>query len=175
MKGSYKLSAVVDASLEKWTFKPLHQQGRVESVQSLSHVWLFATPWTAACQASLSITISRSLLKLISFESVMLSNHLILCYPLLLLPSTFPSIRVFPSESAHCMRWPKYWNFSFSISLPNEYSGLISFRTTGLIPSLCTGFSIVLSSIAVWKHQFFGAQPSLWSHSCIRTWLLGKP
>ena len=105
----------------------------------------------------------------------MLSNHLILCYPLLLLPSTFPSIRVFPSESAHCIRWPKYWNFSFSISLPNEYSGLISFRTTGLIPSLCTGFSIVLSSIAVWKHQFFGAQPSLWSHSYIRTWLLGKP
>ena len=85
------------------------------------------TPWTAARQASLSITISRSLLKLISFESVMPSNHPILCYPLLLLPSIFPGIRVFPSESALCIVWPKFWNFSFSISLSNEYSGRISF------------------------------------------------
>ena len=98
------------------------------SVQSLRYVWLFATPWTAACQTSLSITNSWSLLRLISIESVMPSNHLILCRPLLLLPSIFPSIRVFSNESALCIRWPKYWNFSFSISLSNEYSGLISFR-----------------------------------------------
>ena len=98
------------------------------SVQSLSHVRLFATPWTAACQASLSITNSRSSLKLMSIESVMPSSHLILCHPLLLLPSVFPSIRVFSSESALHIRWPKYWSFSFSISPSNEYSGLISFR-----------------------------------------------
>ena len=95
------------------------------SVQSLSRVQLFATPWTAAHQASLSFTISRSLLKLISIELVMPSNHLVLCHPLLL-PSIFPSIRVFSNESALCIRWPKYW--SFSISSSNEYSGLISFR-----------------------------------------------
>ena len=88
--------------------------------------WLFATPWTAACQASLSINSSQSLLKLLSIESVMPSNHLILCPPLLLLPSIFPSIRVFSNESALCIRWPEYWSFSFSPS--NEYAGLISFR-----------------------------------------------
>ena len=103
-------------------------QSQFTSVQLLSHVWLFVTPWTAACQASLSITNSRSLLKLTSIESVMPSNHLILCRPLLLLPSTFPSIRVFSNESALHIRWPKYWSFSFNISLSNEYSGLISFR-----------------------------------------------
>ena len=96
-------------------------------VQSLSRVQLFATPWTAVCQASLSITNSRSLLKLMSIESVMPSNHLILCHPLLL-PSIFPSIRVFSNESVLCIRWPKYWSFSFNISLSNEYSELISFR-----------------------------------------------
>ena len=97
-------------------------------VQSLSRVRLFATPWTAACQASLSSIISQSLLKLISTESMMPSNHLILCCPLLLLPSIFPSIRVFSNESALHIRGPKYWIFSFSISPSNEYSGLISFR-----------------------------------------------
>ena len=97
------------------------------SVQLLSHVQLFATPWTAACQASLSIANSQNLLKLMSIESVMPFNHLILCHPLLLLPSIFPSIRVFSDESALCIRWPKYWSFSFSISPSNEYSGLISF------------------------------------------------
>ena len=97
-------------------------------VQLLSCVLLFATSWTAACQASLSFTISQSLLKLMSIESVMPSNHF-LCRPLLPLPSIFPSIRVFSNESALHMRWPKYWSFSFSISLSNEYSGLISFRT----------------------------------------------
>ena len=98
------------------------------SVQSLSRVWLFAIPWTAACQASLSITHSWSLLKLMSIESVMPSNHLILCHPLLLPPSIFPRIRVFSNESVLCIRWPKYWSFSFSIRPSNEYSGLISFR-----------------------------------------------
>ena len=98
------------------------------SVQWLSRVWLFATPWTAAHQASLSITNSWSLLRLMSIESVMPSNHLILYRPLLLLPSIFPSIRVFSNESALCIRWPKYWSFSFNISPFNEYSGLISFR-----------------------------------------------
>ena len=93
---------------------------------------LFATPWTAARQASLSITNSQSLLKLTSIESVMPSNHLILYRPLLLLPSIFPSIRVFSNESVLCIRWPKYWSFSFSISPSNEYSGLISFRMDGL-------------------------------------------
>ena len=94
----------------------------------LSHVQLFVTPWTAARQASLSITNSLSLLKLISIESVMSSNHLILCHPLLLLPSIFPSIRVFSDESVLHIRWPKYWSFSFSISPSNEYSELIPFR-----------------------------------------------
>ena len=91
-------------------------------------VWLFVTPWTAACQASLSITKSQSLLKLMSIESVVPSNHFILCRPLLLLPSVFPSIRVFSNESALHIRWPKYWSFSFSISPSNEHPGLISFR-----------------------------------------------
>ena len=98
------------------------------SVHSLTGVQLFATPWTAPRQASLSITNYRRLLKLISIMSVIPSNHLILCHPLLLLPSTFPSIRVFSNELVLCIRWPKYWSFSFSISPSNEYSGLISFR-----------------------------------------------
>ena len=98
------------------------------SVQLLRYVQLFVTPWTAACQASLSITNSWSLLKLMFIELVMPSNHLLLCCPLLLLPSIFPSIRVFSNESVLHIRWPKYWSFSFSISPSNEYSGLISFR-----------------------------------------------
>ena len=101
---------------------------KFNSVQSLSHVQLFVTPWAAACQASLFITNSWSLLKLTSIESVMPSNHLIPCCPLLLSPSIFPSIKVYSSESVLCIRWPKYWSFSFSISPSNEYSGLISFR-----------------------------------------------
>ena len=100
----------------------------VSSVQSLSHVWLFAIPWTAECQASLSITNSQSLLKLMSIKSVMPSNHLILCRPLLLLLSIFPSIRGFSNESVLRIGWPKYWSFNFNISPSKEYSGLISFR-----------------------------------------------
>ena len=98
------------------------------SVQSLSHVRLFATPWTAACQASLSITKSQSLLRLTSIKLMMPSNHLILCHPFLLLPSIFPNLRIFPKESVLRIRWPKYWSFSFNISPSNEYSVLISFR-----------------------------------------------
>ena len=101
-------------------------------VQLLCFIWLFVTPWTAARQASLTFTISQSLLKLMSKESVMPSNHLLFCHPLLLLPSVFPSIRVFSSESALLIRWPKYWSFSYSISPSNEHPGLISFRTDWL-------------------------------------------
>ena len=133
-----------------------------------------ATPWTAAHQASLSITNSQSLSKLMSIESVMQSNHVILCRPLLLLPSIFPSIKVFSNESAFCIRWPKYWNFSLSISPSNGYSGLIS-GLTGLIPLLSKGLWRVFFSTKIQKHQFFGIQPSLWSSSHIHTWLLKKP
>ena len=107
---------------------PVRSFENISSVQSLSHVQLFVTPWTAARQASLSITNSRNLLILMSIESVMPSNHFILCHPLLLPSSIFPSIRVFSNESVFRIRWPKYWSFSFSISPSNEYSGLISFR-----------------------------------------------
>ena len=109
------------------------------SVQSLSRVQLFVIPWTATCQASLSITNSRRLLKLMSIESVMPFNHLILCCPLLLLLSIFPSIKVFSSESVLHIRWPNYWSFSFSISPSNEYSGLISFRMDWLDPLAVQG------------------------------------
>ena len=108
-------------------------------VKSLSCVRLFATPWTTACQASLSITNSWSLLKLMSIELVMPSNHLILCRPLLLLPSIIPSIRVFSNESLLRIRWPKYWSFSFNISPSNEHSGLISFRMNWLDPLAVQG------------------------------------
>ena len=142
----------------------LHQ---FSSVQSLSHVRLFATPWTTARQASLSITNSQSPPKPISIESVMPSNHLILCHPLLLLTSIFPNISVFSNESALRIRWPKYW--SCSISPSNEYSGLISFRIDWLISLPSKGLSRNFSSTTVWKHQLFSAQPSLWSnsHSCM--------
>ena len=103
-----------------------------ESVQLLSHVWLFSTPWTAAHKASLSITNSQSLLKLMFIESVMPSNHLIFCHPLLLLSSIFPSIRVFSNESVLCISWPGYWSFSFNISPSSAYSGLISFKMNWL-------------------------------------------
>ena len=120
---------VTDKSLTKKSWIQDDKEERSSSVQfSRSVMSDSATPWTAACQASLSITNSWSLLKLMSIESVMASNHLILCHPLLLLPSIFPSIRVFSNESALRIRWPKYWTFSFNISPSNEYSGLISFR-----------------------------------------------
>ena len=114
-------------SMLHWNMTMFSDQG-ISSVQSLSHVCLVAAPWTAACQASLSIINTQSLPKLVSIESVMPSNHLILCRPLLLLPSIFPRIRVFSSESVLCIRWPKYWSLSFNISPSNEYPRLISFR-----------------------------------------------
>ena len=127
------------------------------SVQLLSCIRLFATPWTAACQASLSITNCRSLLKLMFIESVTPFSHLILCRPLLLLPPIHPSIRVFSNESTLCMRWPKYWSFHFSISPSNEYSGQISFR----ISLQSKGLSRAFSKITVQRHQFFGTQFSI--------------
>ena len=127
-----------------------------------------ATPWTAACQASLSITNTWSFLKLMSIEVVMPSNHL-------LLPSIFPSIRVFSNESDLHIRWPKHWSFSFSISPSNEYLELIPLGLTGLISLQPKGLSRAFSNTTVQKHQFFGAQPSLWSNSHIHTWLLAKP
>ena len=146
------------------------------SVQSLSHVRLFATPWTAAHQACLSITNSWSPPKPMSTESVMPSNHLILCRPLLLLPSIFPSVRVFSNESALRTRWPKYWSFSFNISPSNEHPGLISFRMDWLDLLAVQGtLKSLLSSYTVQRHQFFGAQLSLWSGSHAHTWLLEKP
>ena len=138
----------------------------VSSVQSFSRVRLFATPWIAAHQASLSNNNSQSLPKLMSIESVMPSNHLILCHPLLLLPSIFPSIRVFSNESALCIRWPKYWSFSSSISPSNEHPGLISFRidwldllaVQGTLKSLLQHHSSKASIL--WCSAFFVVQLS---------------
>ena len=131
------------------------------SIQSLSHVQLLATLWAAARQASLPITSSWSPLKLMSVESVMPSNHLILCHPLLLLPSVFPSIRVFSKESALRIRWPKYWSFSFSFSPSNEYSGLISFRMDWLDLLAVQGTLKSLLQHHSSKASIFGAQLSL--------------
>ena len=139
----------------------------LSSVQSLTRVQLFATPWTATCQASLSITSFQSLLKLMSIESVMPSNRLILCHPHLLLPSIFPSIQVFSSESVLHIRWPKYWSLSFSISPSNEYLGLIYLGLIGLISLQSKGLSRVFSSTTGQKRQFFSTQLSLWSNSHI--------
>ena len=125
------------------------------SVQLLSCVRLFAIPWTTVCQASLSITNSRSLLKLMSIESVMPSNHLILFHPLLLPPSIFPSFRVFSKESVLRTMRPKYWNFSFSISPSNEYSGLISFRMDWLNLLAVQGTLKISSNTTVQKHQCY--------------------
>ena len=135
-------------------------------VRSLSHVWLFATPWTAAHQASLSFTVSRSLCKLKSVKSVMPSNRVVLCCPLLLLPSVFRSIRVFPSESAVHIRWPKYWSFTFSISPSKDYSELILFRidwfdllaVQGTLKSLLQHHSLKVS--VLWHSPFFMVQIS---------------
>ena len=134
--------------------------GPSSSVWALSCVRLFVTPWTAARQASLSITNSWSLLKLMSIESVMPSNHLILCHPLFLLPPILPSIRVFSNESVLRMRWPKYWSFSFSISPSNNIQDWFPFGLTGWISLQSKGCSRVFSNTTVQKHQFFGAQLS---------------
>ena len=150
------------------------------SVQSLSRVRLFSTPWIAARQASLSSTNSRSSLKLTSIESVTPSSHLILCCPLLLLPPIPPSVRVFSNESTLRMRWPKYWSFSFSIIPSKEIPGLISDdqddpEWTGWISLQSKGLSRVFSNTTVQKHQFFSAQLSSQSNSHIHTWPQEKP
>ena len=142
-------------------------------VQLLSCVWLIVTPWTAAHQASLSFTISHKLLRLMSIELVMSSNHLILCHPLLLLPSIFPSLRVFSNKLALCIRWPKYWSFSFNISPSNEYSELISFRIAwldllavhGTLKSLLQHHSSKVS--VLWCSAFFMVQLSS-MHDCFK-------
>ena len=141
----------------------------INIVQSLSCVQLIVTPWTASRQASLSITNSWSLLELVSIESVMPSNHLILCHPLLLLSSIFPSFRVFSNESVLHIRWPKYWSFSFSISPSNDCSGLISFRIDWFDLLAVQGTLKSLPQHHSSKHQFFGTQLSLWSNSHIHT------
>ena len=145
---------------EKWV---PHQSVLFSSVQSLSRVWLFVTPWTAARQASLSITSSLSLLKLISIKSVMLSSLLILCHPLLFPPSIFPNTRVFSNESAVHIRWPKYWSFSFHIALPMNIQDWFPLGWTDWISLQSKGLSRVFSNTTVQKHQFFGAQPILGS------------
>ena len=145
------------------------------SVQSLGHVRLFATSWTTARQDSLSITNSWSLPKPMCIESVMPSNHLILCCPLPLLPSIFPSIRVFSNESALRIKWPKYLSFSFNISPSNEHPGWSPLWWTGWISLQSKGLSRVFSSTTFQKHQFFNALPSFLSSSHICTWLLVRP
>ena len=160
--GSLWLSAL---QIQKWTkAKSLPSFSFVAAVKSLSHVLLFATPWTAACHVSLSITISLSFLKLMSIEWMMPSNHLILCHPPLLLPSVFPSIRVFSHESALRIRWPKNW--SFSISPSKEYSGLISCRidwcdfraVQGTLKSLLQHHSLIASVLWCSVYQFTDGQ-----------------
>ena len=161
--------------MDEWIKKMwyLHKtEYSASSVQLLSCVWLFATPWAAACQASLPITNSQSLLKPMSIESVMPSNHLILCHPLLLLPSIFPSIRVFSNKSVLRIKWPKYWSFSFNISSSSEYSGLISFRMDWL--DLLAGQGTLKSLLGhhrskasiLWRSAFFTVQLS---HPCMTT------
>ena len=151
-----------------WTHLHLWKSKREGSyvgivVQLLSRVWL-CNPWTAAHHPSLSFTISWSLLKLVSIESVMLSNHLILCRPLLLLSWIFPSIRVFSSESALRIRWPKYWSFSFSISPSNEYSGLISFQVD------CFDLTVCLCVYPVRLHSSLGQGLCLVSWTTLYFW-----
>ena len=141
----------------------------ISSVQLLSHVRLFVTPWTVAHQASLSVTNSWNLLKLMSIKLVMPSNHLILCHPLLLPPSIFPSIKVFSNRSAFPNRWPKYWSFSFNISPSNAHSVMISLGWTGWISLLSKGLSRVFSNTTVQKHQCFSTQLSSQCNTHIRT------
>ena len=159
--------------IKEWTLYRFWKS--FSSVQSLSCVRLFASPWIAAQQASLSITNSQSSLNLMSIELVMPSSHLILCHPLLLLPSIPPRIRVFFNESTLRMRWPKYWSFSFSISPSKEIPGLISSEWTGWISLQSKGLSRVFSNTTVQKHQFFSTQLSSQSNSHSHTWRWEKP
>ena len=158
-----------------WVAMQIFSYTQFSSVQSLSRVRLFATPWIAACQASLSITNSWSSRRLMSIESVMPSGHLILCRPLLLLPPIPPSIRVFTNESTLRMRWPKYWSFSLASVLPVNTQDWSPLGWTGWISLQSKGLSRVFSNTTLQKHQFFSAQPSSQSNSHIHTWPLEKP
>ena len=167
----------IPKDLKKWyrVFGRYSGYSVSQSVQSLSRVWLFATPWIAAHQASLSITNSWSSLRLTSIETVMPSSHLILCRPLLLLPPISPSIRVFSNESTLHMRWPKYWSFSFTSFLPKKSQGWSPSEWTGWISLQSKGLSRVFSNTTVQKNHFFGTQLSSQSNSHIHTWPLEKP
>ena len=162
----FSLMSVILKFMSSFSFLTLFSV-QFSSVQSLSRVQLFATSWIAACQASLSITNSQSSPKLMCIESVMPSSHLILCRPLLLLPSIPPSITVFSNESTLRMRWPKYWSFSLSISPSNEHSGLVSFKIDWLDLLAVQGTLKSLLQHHSSKHQFLSAQLSLWSGSLI--------
>ena len=142
---------------------------------AVTQLRLTASPWTVACQASLCFTVSHSLLKLMYIELVMSFNHLILCRPLLLLPSIFSSIRVFSNESAFCIRWPSIGVSASASVLPMNIQGWFPLGLTDWISLLSKGLSRVFSSTTVWKHQFLCTQSSLWSNSHICTWLLEKP
>ena len=144
-------------------------------VQLLGCVLLLVTPWTGAHQCSRLFTISWSLIKLLSIEAVMSSNHLILCCPFLLLPSIFPSTRVFTNESVLLIRWPKYWVLASASVLPMNIQDWFPLGLTDWISLLSKGLSRVFSNTTLQKHQFFGTQLSLWSNSHIHTWLLEKP
>ena len=159
MKDHYIKKSLAPIFIDK--FRRATWSAPLSSVQPLSHVRLFATPWTAARQASLSITNPWSLLTLMSIESVIPSNHLILCHPLLLLPSIFPSLKVFSNESVLHVRWPNYWSFSFSINPSNEHSVLIAFRMDWLDLLAVQGTLKSLLQTTVQNHQFFGTQLSL--------------
>ena len=170
-----EMSSVVWYCGHFWLRKVTNHSVQFSSVQSLSRVWLFATPWTAAHQASLFIPNSQSSPKLKSIKSVMPSSHLILCCPLFLLLPIPPSIRGFSNESTLRMRWPQYWSFSFSIIPSKEIPGLISFRMDWLDLLAIQGTLKNLLQHTVQKHQFFGAQLSSQSNSHIHTWPLEKP
>ena len=142
---------------------------------SLSHVWLFVTPWTAACQASLSFTVSRSLRKLMSIEPVMLSNHLILCCPFSSCSQSFPASGSLPVSQLFISGGQSLWASALASVIPMNIQGWLPWGLTGLIYLWSRVLSIVFSSTTVWKHQFFGTQPPLWSNSHIHKWLLEKP
>ena len=168
----YRHIKINDAIRHGWV--PCEWHITLSSVQSLSRVWLFVTPWIAACQASLSITNSHSSLKLTSIKSVMPSSYLILCHPLLLLPPIPPSIRVFSNESTLLMRWPNTGVSALASFLPRKSQGWYLSEWTGWISLQSKGLSRVFSNTTVQKHPFFGAQPSSQSNSHIHTWLLEK-
>ena len=167
---SNSLLVLFTAPVSEWCLNYI----KFSSVQSLSHVRLFATPWIAACEASLPITNPQGSSKLMSIESVMPSSRFILCRPLLFLPPIPPSVRVCFNESTLRMRWPKYWSFSFSINPFKEHPGLMCFRMDWL-DLLAVQGTLKFSNTTVQKHQFFGAQLSSQSNSHIHIWPLEKP